>query len=120
MRRRLIWVRLTPKIVVARHIAVVGCENDQGLVEPTALFERLENPADLLVHMADRPVVSLPGSLDFAGAEFAAPDVVAVTVALLVARSPLARASRREVRFGVHAHESLGRVVGTMRADERH
>ncbi len=40
-----------------QEMAVVGREYDQRALSQPQAFERLENPADLLIHEADHPVI---------------------------------------------------------------
>ncbi len=48
-----VGIGLAPEVVVAGHVAVVGGEEDERVIEHAALFKRLQNKADLLVDEAD-------------------------------------------------------------------
>ena len=55
--------------VVAEHLAVVGREDDIGVVELAALFERVENLADLVVNEFDGGAVLAAGLGDLVARE---------------------------------------------------
>ena len=43
--------------VVAEHVPVVGGEDDDGVLGPARVLQRLQDPADLRVHEFDQPVL---------------------------------------------------------------
>src|SRR6185312_11802157 len=91
----LVAISLPPEILVAQHVAVVGDEEDQRLVEKLALFEYFENAAYLLIHEADGAVVAPARAANFVCGQFSMPELVARSAALFESAGPIG-----DLRFG--------------------
>src|SRR5699024_2380216 len=59
-----VGVALTPHVVVAEHLAVVGGEAQQGVLSEAELAQDLQEPLDLVVDVGDVSVVAGAGTVD--------------------------------------------------------
>ena len=61
---RLVKCRLLEALVVAEHLAMVGDEDDKGVIEPSPSLERVQYPADVIVDEGNLAVVVRPDARD--------------------------------------------------------
>ena len=99
-RRPLIGRHLVPEPALAQHVAVIGTEDDRGVVELADIAERVEDAADEIVDQADIGVIGMARGADMRlghlifGAIVVAVEPGAIGIALLRARSRARPADR--------------------------
>src|SRR4051794_5422964 len=106
--------------MVAEHVAVIGEEDDERLLQDVAPRQRLDNAADLFIDETDGAVVALSRAAHLIGAEIAMPGIAFRSAARRVSLRPATNLGGRQFRVSISAPEALRRIVRTMRSGEGH
>src|ERR1043166_6156701 len=104
--------------MVAEHVSVIGKEDDERLLGPSAAVKRFEHAADLLVHKFHRRIIALPRAAYLGGAKIAGPGV-ALREPGRELPGPRRDGGSREIGILVTPPETLRRIVGTDRKSTR-
>src|ERR1051326_3287420 len=100
--------------MVAEHVSVIGKEDDERLLGPSAAVKRFEHAPNLLVHKFHRRVIALPRAAHLGGAKIRVPGV-ALRDAWRELPGPPRAGGSREIGILVTPPETLRRIVGTVR-----